>query len=39
LINNELSKYIKTLNKPVLAFQDESGYIDAYNNFYDELLS
>ncbi len=39
LINNELSKYIKTLNKPVLAFQDESVYIDAYNNFYDEILS
>jgi starch synthase len=38
-INEELSKYIKAINKPVLAFQDESKYIDAYNDFYDKILS
>jgi starch synthase len=38
-INTELVKYIETLNKPVLSFQDESGYIDAYNDFYDRILS
>jgi starch synthase len=38
-INTELSKYLKTVNKPVLSFQDEEKYIDAYNDFYDKLLS
>jgi starch synthase len=38
-INAELSKYLKTVNKPVLSFQDEDKYIDAYNDFYDKLLS
>lgn len=37
-INEELSKHIKTTNKPVLEFKDESAYIDAYNDFYDQLL-
>ncbi|HOW09532.1 MAG TPA: glycogen/starch synthase [Bacteroidales bacterium] len=36
-INSELHKYIRSLNKPVLEFQDESRYIDAYNDFYDSL--
>jgi starch synthase len=38
-INEELSKYISTLNKPVLAYKDETQYIDAYNDFYDQILS
>jgi len=38
-INEELTKYIGSLNKPVLAYQDESEYIDAYNDFYDSILS
>jgi starch synthase len=38
-INDELSKYISTINKPVLQYQDESIYIDAYNDFYDKILS
>jgi starch synthase len=38
-INEELSKYISTINKPVLPFIDESQYIDAYNEFYDKILS
>ncbi|MDP3003394.1 MAG: glycogen/starch synthase, partial [Bacteroidales bacterium] len=38
-INEELTKYISTVNKPVLTFKDETEYIDAYNDFYDKLLS
>jgi len=38
-INSELQKHISSINKPVLDFQDESKYIDAYNDFYDTLLS
>jgi starch synthase len=38
-INEELSKYLGTINKPVLPFKDETQYIDAYNDFYDQILS
>ena len=38
-INEELKKYLETVSKPVLPFKDESEYIDAYNDFYDEMLS
>jgi starch synthase len=38
-INPELSKYLGTINKPVLGFKDETEYIDAYNDFYDKILS
>jgi len=38
-INEELAKYVTTINKPVLSFRDESQYIDAYNEFYDKILS
>jgi starch synthase len=38
-INEELTKYLTTINKPVLAFKDETEYIDAYNDFYDQILS
>lgn len=37
-INEELSAYLTTINKPVLSFKDETQYIDAYNDFYDEIL-
>jgi starch synthase len=37
-INKDILKYIETNEKPVLAYQDESQYIDAYNDFYDKLL-
>ncbi len=37
-INPELEAYISTLNKPVLPFQSEETYVDAYNTFYDSLL-
>jgi len=32
-------KHLNSLSKPVLPFQDESKYIDAYNDFYDMILS
>ena len=38
-INSELTKHLNSLSKPVLPFQDESNYIDAYNDFYDMILS
>jgi starch synthase len=38
-INNELNKHLQTLSKPVLEFKDENEYIDAYNDFYDKILS
>jgi len=39
VINEELNKYIQTLSKPVLSYRNEDEYIDAYNDFYDEILS
>jgi starch synthase len=38
-IDSELTKYIRTIEKPVLEYQDENDYLDAYNDFYDKLLS
>ncbi len=38
-INEELNSYIQTIQKPVLPFKDESEYIKAYNDFYDQILS
>jgi len=38
-INPEIEKHIKTIKKPVLPFQDEENYIDAYSDFYDEVLN
>jgi len=37
-IDEELSRFIEQSGKPVLPFQDENNYIDAYNEFYDKLL-
>lgn len=37
-VSEELIKYIKGTGKPVLPYQDENSYIDAYNEFYDSLL-
>ncbi len=36
-INPELKKYAENSGKPLLPFQNEEEYIDAYNNFYDEI--
>ena len=38
-INPEIEKHLKTIKKPVLPFQDEETYIDAYADFYDEVMN
>ena len=38
-INEELYNYIQTIQKPVLTFKDDSEYIKAYNDFYDQILT
>ena len=37
-INPELDKYTKENGKPHLGYQDTDTYMDAYNDFYDEIL-
>ena len=37
-LNSHLSKEFKKLSKPVLEYQAPEEYIDAYDNFYDEVL-
>lgn len=37
-INAELEDYAKQSKKPFLDYQDMESYIDAYNEFYDEIL-
>jgi len=37
-INPELRKYVKDSGKPYLQFQPMDKYIDAYSDFYDEIL-
>ena len=38
-IQPELETYTEEINKPKLDFQPEETYIDAYSEFYDELLT
>ena len=38
-INKKVSEFIESTNKPFLPYQDGSTYIDAYNEFYDEILN
>ncbi len=37
-INSNLENYIKTIDKPLLPYQSMETYIDAYSDFYDEVL-
>jgi starch synthase len=37
-INKSVQKYIKSFKKPVLEYKAEEEYIDAYSDFYDEIL-
>ncbi|NOQ25330.1 MAG: glycogen synthase [Bacteroidales bacterium] len=37
-INPEISSFIKNSKKPYLDFKNEEEYIEAYSNFYDEIL-
>ncbi len=37
-LNPELEAYARSLGKPLLEYQAEDKYVDAYNIFYDEIL-
>lgn len=37
-INPEIINYLNECDKPVLEFQSMDRYVDAYNEFYDEIL-
>ncbi len=37
-VNADLEKYIRESGKPLLEYHDRDTYIDAYNQFYDEVL-
>ncbi len=37
-INPELEKYARAQNKPILEFHGKDDYINAYNEFYDQLI-
>jgi starch synthase len=37
-INSDLESHIKDLSKPVLGYQSEDEYIEAYSKFYDEVV-
>ncbi len=37
-INPELEKYVRDSGKALLEYHDKDSYLDAYNNFYDEVL-
>lgn len=38
-VNEKLKKYVKNQNKPFLKYQPEETYIEAYDEFYNSLLS
>ena len=37
-IDSEVDKYIRSQKKPILEHKDDEEYVDAYNEFYDNLL-
>ena len=37
-INSEVENYLNSTGKPVLSYQGDEDYVDAYNEFYDKLL-
>jgi starch synthase len=37
-INPEIEKFIKKSGKSFLSFKNEMEYMDAFNEFYDEML-
>lgn len=38
-VNKNIIKYIKSIKIPVLEYKSEEEYIDAYSDFYDQLLT
>lgn len=37
-INTEITDYVQQLNIPFLGYQDPENYIDAYNDFYSQII-
>ncbi|VAW28110.1 Similar to glycogen synthase [hydrothermal vent metagenome] len=37
-VNPELLKYVQASGKPILEYQGEENYFDAYNQFYDQII-
>lgn len=37
-IDQDVQSYLKTVKKPLLEYQSEERYIDAYNEFYDQFF-
>ena len=37
-VNPEVEKYARSLNKPILEYQGEENYVDAYNEFYEKII-
>ena len=37
-LNPEIEKFIKKSAKPFLSYKNELEYMDAFNEFYDEML-
>ncbi len=38
-VNPDVEKYARSLNKPILEYQGEENYVDAYNDFYDKIVT
>lgn len=38
-INPEVEKYARSLGKPILEYPCEENYVDAYNEFYDKIIT
>ena len=38
-INKDVEKYARSLKKPILEYQGEENYVDAYNDFYDKIMA
>ncbi|MBR6091580.1 MAG: glycogen/starch synthase [Bacteroidales bacterium] len=38
-INPEVEKYARSLGKPILEYPGEENYVDAYNDFYDKIIT
>lgn len=36
-VNSDIETYARSLNKPILEYQGEENYVDAYNEFYDKV--
>jgi starch synthase len=37
-INKDVQKYAEKMNKPLLTYQNSDTYVDAYSQFYDQVI-